>query len=125
MPEISPEVQESADRLTARHALVGAASYPFVVVLVGLAAGLPSRNPHLFTFLVAAVLALESVQSARTAAGCSSRSGRQDERGESWRAATRGRKLLRVLRALNQNGAPRLRKAAVARMPAKFLHPSK
>ncbi|MBW8873968.1 MAG: response regulator [Acidobacteria bacterium] len=62
MLAISPEVQESADRLTARHALVGAVSYPFVVVLVGLASGLPSRNPQLFTFLMAAVLALAGVR---------------------------------------------------------------
>ncbi|HEX3555971.1 MAG TPA: ATP-binding protein [Thermoanaerobaculia bacterium] len=62
MLAISPEVQESADRLTARYALLGVASYPFIVVLVGLASSLPSRNPGLFTFLLAAVLALAGVR---------------------------------------------------------------
>ncbi|MEA2602167.1 MAG: two-component system, sensor histidine kinase [Acidobacteriota bacterium] len=62
MLEISPEVQESADRLTARRALVGVAAYPFVVVVLGRAAALPSRNPHLFAFLMAAILALAGVR---------------------------------------------------------------
>jgi PAS domain S-box-containing protein len=58
MTEISPEVQESADRVTARRALVGVASYPVVVAVLGLAASLPERNPYLFTVLMSSILAL-------------------------------------------------------------------
>ncbi len=60
--EISPEVQEAADRLAARRALVGVVSYPFVVVVLGRAAGLPGRNPHLFAFLLAAILVLVGIR---------------------------------------------------------------
>ncbi|HEV7506024.1 MAG TPA: ATP-binding protein [Thermoanaerobaculia bacterium] len=62
MTEISPEVQESADRVTARRALVGVASYPLVVAVLGLAAGLPERNPYLFTVLMSSILALAGVR---------------------------------------------------------------
>ncbi|HEV7786696.1 MAG TPA: ATP-binding protein, partial [Thermoanaerobaculia bacterium] len=62
MPEISPEVQESADRMTARRALVGVASYPVVVLVLGLAASLPERNPFLFAVLMIAILALAGVR---------------------------------------------------------------
>ncbi|MFY9822602.1 MAG: ATP-binding protein [Thermoanaerobaculia bacterium] len=62
MPAIPPEVQEAADRLTARRALVGVVSYPFVVVVLGRAAGLPARSPHLFAFLLLAILALVGVR---------------------------------------------------------------
>jgi len=62
MTEISPEVQESADRVTARRALVGVASYPLVVVILGLAASLPQRNPYLFTILLGAILVLAGVR---------------------------------------------------------------
>jgi PAS domain S-box-containing protein len=62
MLEISPEVEEAADRLTARRAMVGVVSYPFVVVILGRAAALPSRSPHLFTFLMIAILALAGVR---------------------------------------------------------------
>ena len=62
MLEISPEVEEAADRLTARRALVGVVSYPFVVVVLGRAAGLPSRRPGLFLFLLIAILILVGVR---------------------------------------------------------------
>src|ERR1700704_3168864 len=62
MTEISPEVQESADRVTARRALVGVASYPVVVVVFGLAAGLPERNPTLFPVLLSAILVLAGIR---------------------------------------------------------------
>jgi len=62
MPEISPEVQESADRVTARRALVGVASYPLVVAVLGMAAGLPQRNPYLFTALAGSILALAGLR---------------------------------------------------------------
>jgi len=62
MTEISPEVQESADRVTARRALVGVASYPLVVVVFGLAAGLPERNPTLFAVLLSAILVLAGIR---------------------------------------------------------------
>jgi PAS domain S-box-containing protein len=62
MTEISPEVQESADRMTARRALVGVASYPLVVAVLGLAAGLPERNPYLFTALLSSILVLAGVR---------------------------------------------------------------
>jgi PAS domain S-box-containing protein len=62
MTESSPEVQESADRVTARRALVGVASYPVVVVVFGLAAGLPERNPYLFAVLLSSILVLAGVR---------------------------------------------------------------
>ncbi len=57
MIEITPEVQESADRVTARRALLGVALYPLVVAILGEAAGLPERRPYLFGALVIAVMA--------------------------------------------------------------------
>jgi PAS domain S-box-containing protein len=62
MTEISPELQESADRVTARRALVGVASYPVVVLVLGLAVRLPERNPSLFTALLGSILALAGVR---------------------------------------------------------------
>jgi PAS domain S-box-containing protein len=62
MTEISPEVQESADRVTARRALVGVATYPVVVMVLGLAASLPQRNPTLFTVLMSSILGLAGVR---------------------------------------------------------------
>jgi PAS domain S-box-containing protein len=62
MTEISPEVQESADRVTARRALVGVASYPVVVVVLGLAAGLAERNLTLFVVLLGSILVLAGVR---------------------------------------------------------------
>ncbi|HSS52227.1 MAG TPA: ATP-binding protein, partial [Thermoanaerobaculia bacterium] len=62
MTEISPDVQESADRMTARRALMGVATYPLVVAVLGLAAGLPRRNPYLFTALMGSVLVLAAVR---------------------------------------------------------------
>jgi PAS domain S-box-containing protein len=62
MTEISPEVQESADRVTARRALVGVASYPVVVAVLGLAASLPERKPYLFAVLMGSILALAGVR---------------------------------------------------------------
>src|SRR3954467_7771354 len=62
MTEISPEVQESADRVTVRRALVGVASYPVVVAVLGWAASLPEHNPYLFTILMISILALAGVR---------------------------------------------------------------
>src|SRR5258707_4603306 len=62
MIEMLPEVQESADRVTARRALVGVASYPVVVLILGLAAGLQERNPTLFAVLLSFILVLAGVR---------------------------------------------------------------
>ncbi len=62
MTEISPEVQESADRVTARRALVGVASYPLVVGVLGWAADLPERNHYPYTVLLSAILVLAGIR---------------------------------------------------------------
>ncbi|MFL6199092.1 MAG: ATP-binding protein [Thermoanaerobaculia bacterium] len=59
--QIPPEVRESADRLAARRSLLGAVSYPFVVLVLGMAADLEKKTPYLFAFVLAAVLVLTAV----------------------------------------------------------------
>jgi len=61
-PQIPPEVREAADRLSAQRSLLGAASYPFVVLVLGLTAGLHRKAPLLFAGAVVAVLALAAVR---------------------------------------------------------------
>ncbi len=61
-PQIPPEVREAADRLSAQRSLLGAASYPFVVLVLGLTAGLHRKAPLLFAGAVAVVLVLAAVR---------------------------------------------------------------
>ncbi len=56
--EIPPAVREAADRLSARHSLQGAASYPFALLILGLTADLHRKTPVLFAGAAVAVLAL-------------------------------------------------------------------
>ena len=60
--QIPPAVREAADRLSARRSLMGAVSYPFVLVVLGLTAGLEKRAPLLFTAATAVVLALTALR---------------------------------------------------------------
>jgi two-component system, sensor histidine kinase len=55
-------VREAADRLSAQRSLLGAVSYPFVVLILGLAADLQHRTPLLFPSVVAAMLALAALR---------------------------------------------------------------
>jgi PAS domain S-box-containing protein len=61
-PQIPPEVREAADRLSAQRSLLGAASYPFVVLVLGLTADLHRRAPLLFAGAVVVVLACAAVR---------------------------------------------------------------
>ena len=56
--QIPPEVREAADRLSARRSLMGAVSYPFVLLVLGLTADLETRAPLLFAAATATILAL-------------------------------------------------------------------
>ena len=60
--QIPPEVRESADRLAAQRSLLGAVSYPFVVLVLGLAADLEEKTPALFVLALAAVLSLTALR---------------------------------------------------------------
>jgi len=60
--QIPPEVREAADRLSAQRSLMGAMSYPFILLVLGLAADLPARTPVLFTCALIAVLALAALR---------------------------------------------------------------
>ena len=57
-----PEVREAADRLSAQRSLMGVVSYPFILLVLGLAADLPERTPVLFTSALIAVLALAALR---------------------------------------------------------------
>jgi PAS domain S-box-containing protein len=61
-PQIPPEVREAADRLSAQRSLVGAASYPFVVLVLGLTADLHRKAPLLFAGAVVVVLVFAAVR---------------------------------------------------------------
>ncbi len=61
-PQIPPEVREAADRLSAQRSLLGAASYPFVALVLGLTSGLHRQNPLLFAGAVAVVLVFAAVR---------------------------------------------------------------
>jgi hypothetical protein len=56
--QIPPAVREAADRLSARRSILGAASYPFVLLILGWPADLHRKTPLLFTGAAFAVLAL-------------------------------------------------------------------
>ena len=56
--QVPPEVRETADRLAARRSMPGVFSYPFVVLVLGLAADLEKKAPVFFTLAIAAILAL-------------------------------------------------------------------
>jgi PAS domain S-box-containing protein len=60
--QIPPEVREAADRLSAQRSLMGVVSYPFILLVLGLAADLPARTPVLFTSALIAVLALAALR---------------------------------------------------------------
>ncbi len=60
--QIPPAVWEAADRLSARRSLVGAASYPFVLLALGLTADLHRRAPVLFAVAAVAILALTALR---------------------------------------------------------------
>ena len=60
--QIPPEVREAADRLSAQRSLMGAVSYPFILLVLGLAANLPERTPLLFTCALIAVLVLAALR---------------------------------------------------------------
>ncbi len=60
--QIPPEVREAADRLSARRALVGAASYPFVLLVLGLMADLHRKAPVLFAGATILILALAALR---------------------------------------------------------------
>jgi PAS domain S-box-containing protein len=56
--QIPPAVREAADRLSAQRSLMGAVSYPFVLLVLGLTADLDKRVPILFAVATAAILIL-------------------------------------------------------------------
>ena len=56
--QIPPAVREAADRLSARRSILGAASYPFVLLILGWTADLQRKTPFLFAGAAVAVLAL-------------------------------------------------------------------
>jgi PAS domain S-box-containing protein len=56
--QIPPAAREAADRLSARHSILGAASYPFVLLILGWTADLHRKTPFLFAGAAVAVLAL-------------------------------------------------------------------
>jgi PAS domain S-box-containing protein len=60
--QIPPAVWEAADRLSARRSLVGAASYPFVLLALGLTADLHRKATVLFAVAAAAILALAALR---------------------------------------------------------------
>lgn len=60
--QIPPAVREAADRLSARRSLLGAVSYPFVLLVLGLTADLEKRAPLLFAAATAAILALTALR---------------------------------------------------------------
>jgi PAS domain S-box-containing protein len=60
--QIPPAVRESADRLSAQRSLLGAVSYPFVVLVLGLSADLEKSTPTLFTLALGAMLALAGLR---------------------------------------------------------------
>src|SRR5215218_5064541 len=60
--QIPPAVREAADRLSAQRSLLGAVSYPFVVLILGLVADLHDRTPLLFTSVAAAMLVLAALR---------------------------------------------------------------
>ncbi|HET9212700.1 MAG TPA: ATP-binding protein [Thermoanaerobaculia bacterium] len=60
--EIPPAVREAVDRLSARRSLLGAGSYPFVLLLLGWTADLHRKTPLLFAGAAAAVLALAGLR---------------------------------------------------------------
>ncbi|HKI01381.1 MAG TPA: ATP-binding protein [Thermoanaerobaculia bacterium] len=55
-------MRESADRLSAQRSLLGTLSYPFVVLVLGLAAGLQRRTPVFFYLALIAILALAALR---------------------------------------------------------------
>ncbi len=55
-------MREAADRLSARRSLLGAASYPFVLLVLGLAADLQKTVPLLFAGATVAILALAALR---------------------------------------------------------------
>ncbi|PYQ56958.1 MAG: hypothetical protein DMF53_24045 [Acidobacteria bacterium] len=61
-PQIPPAVWEAADRLSARHSLIGAVSYPFALVVLGATADLHRKSPFLFAAAAVAVLALAALR---------------------------------------------------------------
>jgi PAS domain S-box-containing protein len=61
-PQIPPEIREAADRLSAQRSLVGAASYPFVVLVLGLTADLHRRAPLVFVGAVVLILAFAAIR---------------------------------------------------------------
>ena len=60
--QIPPEVREAADRLSAQRSMLGAASYPFVVLFFGLTADLQTKAPVLFAGLAAGITVLAAVR---------------------------------------------------------------
>jgi PAS domain S-box-containing protein len=61
-PQIPPEVREAADRLSARRSLVGAAIYPFVLLVLGLATDVHRKVPLFFAGALIAVVALAALR---------------------------------------------------------------
>jgi PAS domain S-box-containing protein len=60
--QIPPEVREAADRLSAQRSLMGAVSYPFVLLVLGLTADLHKRVPILFAAATILILALAALR---------------------------------------------------------------
>jgi len=60
--QIPPAVREAADLLSARRSLMGAMSYPFVLVVLGLTADLDKRVPLPFAVATAAILVLTALR---------------------------------------------------------------
>ena len=60
--QIPPEVREAADRLSAQRSVLGAASYPLVVLFLGLTAGLQTKAPLLFAGLAVGITVLAAVR---------------------------------------------------------------
>jgi PAS domain S-box-containing protein len=60
--QILPEVRESADRLSAQRSFPGAFSYPFILLILGLAADLQRKTPVRFTVALIAIVALAAVR---------------------------------------------------------------
>jgi signal transduction histidine kinase len=65
--QIPPAVREAADRLSARRSLLGAASYLFVLLVLGLTADLERKTPVLFAGAAVAILVLVALRSHQLA----------------------------------------------------------